>query len=97
MIQVLINLVQHTQSSNMTLMTQLMTRNFDQGKDWPPNKPGAQEAAGDIQQLTPTPENNTQRLGEQMHNSNKVTQRCPQRHASPTSSKYQFSEINKKQ
>ena len=41
-----------------------------------PNIPGAREA--DIQQLTPTPDNNTQRLGEQMHNSNEVTLRCPQ-------------------
>ena len=29
------------------------------------NTPGAQEAEDDIQQLTPTPENNTQGLGEQ--------------------------------
>ena len=33
---------------------------------------------GDIQQLTPTPENNTKILGEQMKNRNDVTQRCPQ-------------------
>ena len=47
-------------------------------KAWPPNTPGPQEAEGDIQQQTPTPENNTQGLGEQMQNSNEVTQRCPQ-------------------
>ena len=68
-----------------------MIRNSDQDKAWPPNTPGAREAEGDIQQLTPTPENNTQGLGEQMHNSNDVTQRCPQRLASPTSN-YQFCE-----
>ena len=56
------------------------TRNSDQGKDWPPNTPGAREAEDDIQQHTPTPENNTQRLGEQMHCSNEATQRCSQRH-----------------
>ena len=39
------------------------TRNSYREKAWPPNAPGAQEAEGDIQQLTPTPENNTQGLG----------------------------------
>ena len=39
-------------------------------------------AEGDIQQLTSTPENNTQRLGEQMHNSNEVTHRYPQKYVS---------------
>ena len=61
-----------------------------------PNTPGAQEAEGDIQQLTPTPENNTQGLGEQMKNNNEVTQRCPQVYVSPNS-KYQFSERHGKQ
>ena len=40
--------------------------------------------------LTPTPENNTQGLGEQMQNSNEVTQWCQQIYLSPTT-KYQFS------
>ena len=53
----------------------------DQGKAWPVNTPGAREAEDDILQQTPTPENNTQGLGKQMHNSNEATQRCPQRHA----------------
>ena len=65
------------------------------GTAWLPNTPGAREAEGDIQQLmTLTPENNTNGLGEEMHNSNEVT--CPQRHASPTS-KYQLSERHEKQ
>ena len=67
------------------------TRKSDQVKAWPPNTPGAREAEDDIQQLTPTPENNTQGFGEQMHSSNEATQMCPQRLASPTS-KYQFIE-----
>ena len=65
-----------------------MTRNFDQGKAWPPNAPSVQEIEGKYQQLTTTPENNTRGLGEQMHNNNKITEMCPQRRASPTS-KYQ--------
>ena len=40
------------------------TRKSDQGKAWPPNTPGAQEAEDDIQQKTPTPENNTEGLGD---------------------------------
>ena len=44
----------------------------------PPDTPSAQEAERDIQQLTPTPENNTHGLAEQMQNCNEVTQRCPQ-------------------
>ena len=35
-----------------------------------------------IQQKIPTPEKNTQGLGEQMHSSNEATHKCPQRHAS---------------
>ena len=83
MIQVRINLVQFRQCSNMTSMT--TTRKSDQSKVWPLNTPGSTH----IEEHTPTPENNTQGLGEQMHSSNKVTQRCPQTLASPTS-KYQF-------
>ena len=49
------------------------TRNSDQGKAWPPNTPGAQEAEDDIQQQTPTPKNNTHGLGDQIHSSNEVT------------------------
>ena len=45
-----------------------MPRNSDQDKAWPPNTPGAQEAKGDIQQLTPTTENNTQGLGDNTMN-----------------------------
>ena len=67
------------------------TRKSDQGKAWPLNTPGARESEDDIQQLTPTPENNTQGLGEEMHSSYEATQRCPQGHASPTS-KYHFFE-----
>ena len=52
------------------------TRNTDQDKAWPPNTPEAQEAEGNIQQLTPIPENNVQGIGEQMQISNKVTQSC---------------------
>ena len=55
------------------------TRNSDRGKDWSPNTLGARETEGDSQQLTRTSENNTGGLGEQMHNSNEVTQRCQQR------------------
>ena len=47
-------------------------------KPWQPNTPGAREAEGDIQQQTPTQENNTQGLGEQMHSSNEATQMCTQ-------------------
>ena len=83
-------------SSQQQYVDDTTTRNSDQVKAWPPYTPGAQEAEGDIQQLTPTPENNTQGLGEQMQNSNEVTQRCPQIFVSPTS-KYQFSERHGKQ
>ena len=62
------------------------TRKPDQGKAWPPNTHGAQEAEP---VRSPTPENGTEGLEEQMHSSNETTQRCPQRHASPTS-KYQL-------
>ena len=48
--------------------------NSDHDKTWPLNTPGAQEAEDDIHQQTPTPENNTQRLREQMQNSNEVTE-----------------------
>ena len=75
---------------------------MDQGKAWPPNAPGARKlkmifsSKLKIQILTSTPENNTHILGEQMHSSNEITQRCPQRHATPTS-KYQFFEKHGKQ
>ena len=94
MIRVRINPVQHTQYSNVTSNT--MTSNFDQGKAWLPDTPGARKVKDDIEQLTPTPENNTQGLGEKMHHFNEATHRCPQRHASPTS-KYKFSERQEKQ
>ena len=55
------------------------------------NTPGAREAEDDIQQLTHTPENNTQRLAEQIYRSNEGAQRYQQRHASPTS-KYKLFE-----
>ena len=42
-------------------------RHSDQGEAWPPNTPGAQEAVGNSQLLTSTPENNTRVFGEQMH------------------------------
>ena len=64
------------------------SRKSDQDKAWSPNAPGARKAEDDIQQETPTPESNTEGFGEQMHSGNEETQRCPQRHASPTS-KYQ--------
>ena len=72
------------------------TTNSDRGKAWPPNTPGAREAEDDIQQQTITAENNTLGLAEQMHSSNKATQRCPQKQASPTS-KYQFFESHERQ
>ena len=39
------------------------TRKSNQSKAWPSNTPGAREAEDDIQQQTPTPENNAQGLG----------------------------------
>ena len=51
-----------------------MTRNSDQGKTWPLTKPCAREAEDGIQQLSSTQENKTQGFGEQMYNSNEVTQ-----------------------
>ena len=65
-------------------------RNSDQDKAWPPNTPGAEEADGDIQQLTNTQENNTLGFIEQMQTSNGVTLICPQIYVSPTSN-YKFS------
>ena len=53
-----------------------MTRNADLRQSWPLNTPGDQEAEDDIQQLTLTPESNTQELREQMQNSKEATQRC---------------------
>ena len=67
MIRVRINLLSHIRSSKHDV-DDTITRNSDQGIDWPPNTPAAQEVEGDSQQLTPTPENNTWGLREQMHN-----------------------------
>ena len=72
MIRVRIYRVQHIQCNNVTSMTQ---RQETLIMSWPPNTPGAQEAEDDIQQQTPTPENPTQGLGEQMHSGNEATQR----------------------
>ena len=47
--------------------------NSDNGKAWPPNTPGAQEAEDDIQQQTPKLENNTRGLRKQMQSSNEAT------------------------
>ena len=69
------------------LSSDTRTRNSNQDKAWPPNSSGAQETEYDIQQLIPTMENNTVGLGEQIQNSNEVTQRCPQIYISPTSKK----------
>ena len=48
----------------------------------PPNTLGGKEVEDGMQ--TPTPENNTQGLGEQIHSSNEATKMYPQRQASPT-------------
>ena len=56
-------------------MTSMTQRQETLIMSWPLNTPGAQEAEDDIQQQTPTPENITQGLGEQMHSSNETTQR----------------------
>ena len=72
MIRVRIKLVLHTQCSTMTSITQRQ-----EGLISP--KPGhrihygAREVEDDIQEQTPTPERNTQRLEEQMHSSNEAT------------------------
>ena len=50
-----------------------------------PTVPDAREAEGVSIQPIPTQENNTQGVGAQMHNSNEVNQRYPQKHSSPTS------------
>ena len=75
-IRVRINLAQQTQPSHTTSMAQ--RQETDRGIAWIPNTPGNLKAECDIQQLTPTPENNTQGLEEQMHYSYVVSQRCPQ-------------------
>ena len=69
-ISVLINLVQHIKPSHTTSVTQRHDVTLI-------GTHGAQEGEGDIHQLISTPENNAQGLGEQMHSSNEVTQRCP--------------------
>ena len=66
-------------------------RKSDPGKARSPKTPAARLAEDVIQQQTPTPENTTQGLGEQMHSSNEATQRCPQSQASPIT-KYQYFE-----
>ena len=76
MIRVRINLVQHSQCITMKLMTPGQ-ETLKRAKTWPPNTAGARGAEDDMQQQTPTPENNTQGLGEQMHSSNEATQLCP--------------------
>ena len=64
-------------------------------KPFPPDAPGARKADGESHPLIfssgwlTTQEYNTQGLGSQMYNSNEVTQKCQQRHSSPTT-KYQF-------
>ena len=70
-IRVRINLAQH--QAQQYDVDDTMTRNSDRDTAWLQSTPGAQEAEGDIQQLTPTPENNTQGFGEQNQNSNEVT------------------------
>ena len=95
MILVRINLVQHKQCSKMTLMTQrqeslIRAKNGHRIYTWHSSSWRWHSSAD------PTPENNTRGLGEQMHSSNEATQRCPQRHASPTSI-YQFFERQKRQ
>ena len=76
MVRVRINLEQHTMHQHE--VNETTTRIADQGKVWLPNTPGAREAEYNIQRQTPTPENNTQGLGEQMHIGNKAALRCPQ-------------------
>ena len=61
-IRVLINVVQHTNLNNTTSKIQRQEALIGAGKAWPLNTPGPQEAEDDIQQQTPTPENNTQRF-----------------------------------
>ena len=94
-IRVRINLVQHTQPSNIASITQRQEK-LGSEQAWPLNTHGAQEAGGDIQQLPLTQENKTRWLEEYMQNSNGVTLRCSQIYVSPTW-KYQLSERHGKQ
>ena len=94
-IRVRINLVQHTQCSNMTSMTQ-------QQETLIRAKPGHRIRMS-LEKLKmtfssrPTHRRRILKDREQMHSSNEaVTQRCPQGQASPTS-KYQFFERHEKQ
>ena len=96
MIRVRINFVQHTQRSKMTSMTQRQKTLMKAEPACPPNASGAREAEDGIQQQPPTSENNSQGLGGQMQKQHEATQRCSQRHASPTS-KYQFFERHERQ
>ena len=67
-IRVRINLVDsfyllcRTYSAQQHYVDDTTTINSAHDRSFPPNTPDAQEAEGDIQQLTPTPENNTQGL-----------------------------------
>ena len=89
-IRVRINLVQHIEPSLTTSMTQRHETLIG-------TKPGHRihlaltKLKVTFSSWPPTPENNTQGLGEQMQNSNEVIQRCLQIYVSSTS-KYQFSE-----
>ena len=89
-----INLLQHTQPSNITTMTQrqvtLIRAHLATEYTWS-SRSWRWHFAAD-----PTLENNAQGLGEQMQNSNEVTQWCPQIYVSQTS-KYQFPERHGKQ
>ena len=60
------------------------TRTLIRAKACPQNTPDAPESEDDIQQQTPTPENNSEGFLEQMRSSNEVTQRWSQRQVSPT-------------
>ena len=80
-IRVRINLVQYTKPMQPDV-DDTTTRKSYQGEARPLNTPDAQEAEDDIQQLTPTPQNNTQGLGKQMQNNNAVTRRCPEMYVS---------------
>ena len=92
-IRVLIKLVQYTWPSNMMSMTQrqetLIRKSLATEYTWR-SRSWRWHSAADL-----TPENNTQRLGEQVHNSNGVTQRCSQIYVSPTL-KYKFTERHEK-
>ena len=95
MIEVRINLVQHTQCSNITSMTQ-RKESLIRAKPGHRIHLALEKLKMTFSSRLPTPENNAKGLGEQMHGSNETTQRCPQRNAAPTS-KYQFIERHGRQ